>query len=65
MGIEPRSEAWKASVLPLYDARSNMKFSTAMKRVYGASVPRVVEYFRAVPVGSDAGALRNNFQFCV
>jgi hypothetical protein len=42
-----------------------MKLSTAMKRVYGASVPRVVEYFRAVPVGSDAGALRNisNFAF--
>jgi hypothetical protein len=23
MGIEPTSEAWEASILPLYDARSN------------------------------------------
>jgi hypothetical protein len=41
MGIEPRSEAWKASVLPLYDAGSNVEFSTASKRVYDASVSRV------------------------
>jgi hypothetical protein len=24
MGIEPTSEAWEASILPLYDARSGM-----------------------------------------
>ena len=24
MGIEPTSEAWEASILPLYDARSSL-----------------------------------------
>ena len=27
MGIEPTSEAWEASILPLYDARSNYEGS--------------------------------------
>ena len=27
MGIEPTSEAWEASILPLYDARSFFSFS--------------------------------------
>jgi hypothetical protein len=27
MGIEPTSEAWEASILPLYDARSSSKGS--------------------------------------
>jgi hypothetical protein len=27
MGIEPTSEAWEASILPLYDARSSDKAS--------------------------------------
>jgi hypothetical protein len=26
MGIEPTSEAWEASILPLYDARSYLRF---------------------------------------
>ncbi len=26
MGIEPTSEAWEASILPLYDARSELGF---------------------------------------
>ena len=26
MGIEPTSEAWEASILPLYDARSDVDF---------------------------------------
>ena len=26
MGIEPTSEAWEASILPLYDARSFLQF---------------------------------------
>jgi hypothetical protein len=25
MGIEPTSEAWEASILPLYDARTSVK----------------------------------------
>jgi hypothetical protein len=28
MGIEPTSEAWEASILPLYDARSPSKYET-------------------------------------
>ena len=31
MGIEPTSEAWEASILPLYDARSIQ---------YSASIPK-------------------------
>ena len=27
MGIEPTSEAWEASILPLYDARSHTKLA--------------------------------------
>jgi hypothetical protein len=27
MGIEPTSEAWEASILPLYDARSVLKLA--------------------------------------
>ena len=27
MGIEPTSEAWEASILPLYDARSSLYFA--------------------------------------
>jgi hypothetical protein len=27
MGIEPTSEAWEASILPLYDARSGFLLS--------------------------------------
>ena len=29
MGIEPTSEAWEASILPLYDARSDTKLAKA------------------------------------
>jgi hypothetical protein len=27
MGIEPTSEAWEASILPLYDARSSLQLA--------------------------------------
>jgi hypothetical protein len=30
MGIEPTSEAWEASILPLYDARSVLIILTTM-----------------------------------
>ena len=36
MGIEPTSEAWEASILPLYDARSHnnvAKAETSRKRL--------------------------------
>jgi hypothetical protein len=32
MGIEPTSEAWEASILPLYDARSNLHYCTSAFR---------------------------------
>ena len=36
MGIEPTSEAWEASILPLYDARSIPKLAKeAMGRKLG------------------------------
>jgi hypothetical protein len=41
MGIEPTSEAWEASILPLYDARSlnNVaKADTGRKRRVGLGV---------------------------
>ena len=33
MGIEPTSEAWEASILPLYDARSIRYFRIIPKNV--------------------------------
>ena len=33
MGIEPTSEAWEASILPLYDARSIRYFCIIPKNV--------------------------------
>jgi hypothetical protein len=33
MGIEPTSEAWEASILPLYDARSIRYFVIILKNV--------------------------------
>jgi len=32
MGIEPTSEAWEASILPLYDARSFLTFRLYINR---------------------------------
>jgi hypothetical protein len=43
MGIEPTSEAWEASILPLYDARpgSNQpQDSTALVRTQEFETPR-------------------------
>ena len=36
MGIEPTSEAWEASILPLYDARSTDRFYPENKFWYRA-----------------------------
>ena len=32
MGIEPTSEAWEASILPLYDARSTFSLYVGIDR---------------------------------
>ena len=40
MGIEPTSEAWEASILPLYDARSGENGSTKFPRMVDGGVPQ-------------------------
>jgi hypothetical protein len=56
MGIEPTSEAWEASILPLYDARSEYKLANpahtgkSMSAKYGDS-------FRTL-LGAQGVALR-------
>jgi hypothetical protein len=57
MGIEPTSEAWEASILPLYDARSGAKHSTKLSRMVdgaGSSAPVTVGGWGCVKV-SDRG----------
>ena len=43
MGIEPTSEAWEASILPLYDARSTCLLARLyinyLTRAFGISEP--------------------------
>jgi hypothetical protein len=41
MGIEPTSEAWEASILPLYDARSDY----VLPRLYPNSARKVFAIF--------------------
>jgi hypothetical protein len=65
MGIEPTSEAWEASILPLYDARSDY----VLPRLYPNSARKVfaiflytARRFRRRPAAQDpptsGGALR-------
>ena len=37
MGIEPTSEAWEASILPLYDARSAFFVVTILEQLFRES----------------------------
>jgi hypothetical protein len=49
MGIEPTSEAWEASILPLYDARSSRRpdyTATFLRRVYSGTVSH---FTRSIP----------------
>ena len=39
MGIEPTSEAWEASILPLYDARSFLLFGLYTNRAQRVQIP--------------------------
>ncbi len=44
MGIEPTSEAWEASILPLYDARSFLRLSDYTQRgncTYRPAISRI------------------------
>ena len=44
MGIEPTSEAWEASILPLYDARSDYKASKS--KSYPQDPPNAARHSR-------------------
>ncbi len=49
MGIEPTSEAWEASILPLYDARSGSHCTceSAGRKAASAIAQRWVRFARA------------------
>ena len=54
MGIEPTSEAWEASILPLYDARS-----LRLPRLYLIQLPRekpAAEHGTQIPHASETHA---------
>ena len=57
MGIEPTSEAWEASILPLYDARSA---SIASKNITApaprAITPRLDRSHRSLPMRFAEGS---------
>ncbi len=57
MGIEPTSEAWEASILPLYDARSR---SNAWQNIT-ASAPRATSPRFLVAFYSEPRPLRSLF----
>jgi hypothetical protein len=61
MGIEPTSEAWEASILPLYDARS----VTELSRLYTSRPPTVPACFRYRPVFKLCEELHGRFEILV
>ena len=59
MGIEPTSEAWEASILPLYDARSgrqladytqpgNCSYTLAILQLFDVAVQNLHQAFRSL-----------------
>jgi hypothetical protein len=50
MGIEPTSEAWEASILPLYDARSFLKLTKVRNARKGWGGRHFREIFSVVSV---------------
>ena len=46
MGIEPTSEAWEASILPLYDARSFLQLCDYTQRGNGSYRPAIPPVFQ-------------------
>jgi hypothetical protein len=52
MGIEPTSEAWEASILPLYDARSGANF-TRISPTFGARKEAAALDLRRVEARED------------
>jgi hypothetical protein len=75
MGIEPTSEAWEASILPLYDARSGTNVAkpiqackqsayTATSLLFAAAAsPRVGYFFDARWLPSTRGLLSGAFLY--
>jgi hypothetical protein len=73
MGIEPTSEAWEASILPLYDARSflqrfdytqadDSQYRWAILDTFQATLPRTVVAIALAAEGERADrALRLQF----
>ena len=59
MGIEPTSEAWEASILPLYDARSALR---TKRIIHNAQTPRTAPPFPrpALRFRFSAGRSRKN-----
>ena len=49
MGIEPTSEAWEASILPLYDARSFLQLCDYTQRGNGSYRPAISPVFQIHP----------------
>ena len=49
MGIEPTSEAWEASILPLYDARSFLQLSDYTQRRNFSYRPAIPHIFQTHP----------------
>jgi hypothetical protein len=43
MGIEPTSEAWEASILPLYDARLRSNSTVPLEIATTVSLPNLVK----------------------
>ena len=62
MGIEPTSEAWEASILPLYDARSDYKASKSKSYPQGppsaARHPRL-DFSADLKLDFSRGSIRN------
>ena len=65
MGIEPTSEAWEASILPLYDARSAIKLAKhfrARKHRTASNVDREQRYLGMFGESSNERNSRKRWQ---
>ena len=70
MGIEPTSEAWEASILPLYDARSLGKAPLICSITFGSRAAQEAGKFfcdsdrgRALEIKIEAAEFQRNPRF--
>ena len=63
MGIEPTSEAWEASILPLYDARSVLQLSDYTQRCNCSYRPAIFHVFQ-FPAGKRACRMATGVTVC-